>query len=237
MSWFQAWIDWLSRSKDVVATITATLAIILTLVTVILQRGQHNRQGYREIYNTLMSEDLHKGRWLINTIDDESKYENALKEPGGRALIYRTLGIFDNLALYARKRIVPRRWVLRIWHHPLKQMEPSVKIIWMVDRKGKNREEERKAGRTLSPWPDLQWLFRKADAYVSMLPCCTEEDSRGRQIWKWTQLRATKTKRKARERLLKIRARLSSCKSTSPASGPYTQSRDSQQGPDESVST
>ena len=196
-------VNWLNASKDLVATITAALAIILTLATAVLQRSQQKRQAYREIYNTLMSDDLHRGRWLVNSIEDELKCEEALKKD--RALILRTLGTFDNLALYARKRVVLRRWVLRIWHHPLKQMESGANIIWKVELKRIDRDKRLKEGLHLRPWPDLWWLFRKANGYVSTLPCCTEEDSRGPQIRRWIQLKREVRRKSSHGALGKVR--------------------------------
>jgi hypothetical protein len=93
------------------AIIIATLAVVVSLVTVILQRRQGQRAAYREIYTTLMSEDLHRGRWLINSIS-KSKY--IPKDELDSRLIYRTLGVFDNLAMFARQRVIPRRWVLEV---------------------------------------------------------------------------------------------------------------------------
>ena len=40
-------------------------------------------------------------------------------------LLNRTLGIYDTLAMYVRRRVVPRRWVLDMWHHPLAGMQMS----------------------------------------------------------------------------------------------------------------
>jgi hypothetical protein len=34
--------------------------------------------------------------------------------------INRTAGWFDTLAMYVQRRVIPRRWVLDVWHHPLR---------------------------------------------------------------------------------------------------------------------
>ena len=96
----------------------ATLAIALSLVTVLLQRRQHQRDAYRNTYDVLMSESLHRGRWLIVGLGDGGTLPD---DPAELRLMYRTLGTFDNLAMYVRHRVVPRDWVLEVWHHPLYQ--------------------------------------------------------------------------------------------------------------------
>jgi hypothetical protein len=112
MSWFQS-------SKDFIAIAIATLAVGVSLVTVILQRRQEKRAAYREIYTALMSDDLHRGRWMIRKV---SKPGDIPKDELDVRLIYRTLGVFDNMAMFARHRVVPLKWVLEVWHHPLNEM-------------------------------------------------------------------------------------------------------------------
>ena len=61
MNWFQA-------SKDLIAITIAALAVVVSLLTIIMQRRQGQRAAYREMYTTLMSEDLHRGRFLIKDL-------------------------------------------------------------------------------------------------------------------------------------------------------------------------
>ena len=55
-------------STDLLSLIIATLAVVLSLITVVLQRCQQQREAYRGIYEVLMSEQLQRGRWLISEI-------------------------------------------------------------------------------------------------------------------------------------------------------------------------
>ena len=55
-------------STDLLSLIIATLAVVLSLITVVLQRWQQQREAYRGIYEVLMSEQLQRGRWLISEI-------------------------------------------------------------------------------------------------------------------------------------------------------------------------
>ena len=158
-------------SKDLIAITIAALAVVVSLLTVILQRRQGQRAAYREIYTTLMSEDLHRGRFLIK---DFPKAEDIPNNESDSRLIYRTLGVFDNLAMFARQRVVPRRWVLEVWHHPLKDMHKGANII-------RQKAIETKDSGAISPWPQLWILLDKAQSYHSTLPCCPPDNRwRGR---------------------------------------------------------
>jgi hypothetical protein len=163
-------MNWFQSSKDVITITIAALAVVVSLITVILQRRQMQREAYREIYTTLMSEDLHRGRWLINNIP---KTDVIPKDKDYR-LIYRTLGVFDNMAMFARQKVVPLKWVLEVWHHPLKEMRQGANIF----RQNTINAKESSAA---APWPQLWILLDKAQTYHSTLPCCPPDNSwRGR---------------------------------------------------------
>jgi len=152
-------MNWFEASKDLIAISIAALAVVLSLITVVLQRRQQQRAAYREIYSTLMSDELHRGRWMISRI---SGPEHIPKDKLDYRLVYRTLGVFDNLAMYERQGVVPRKWVLDVWHHPLHDMYKGASVI---------RRDAEKDG-AVSPWPQLWTLFDQAAAYRSSLACC-----------------------------------------------------------------
>jgi hypothetical protein len=58
--------------------------------------------------------------------------------------------------------VVPRKWVLDVWHHALRDMRPAADLI--------RAQEEATAG--VSPWPELWSLFSDAEKYRSSLSCC-----------------------------------------------------------------
>jgi hypothetical protein len=58
-------MSWFGEPKDLIAIVIATLAVILSLVTVLIQKQQQQRDAYRQIYDVLMSPELHRGRWMI----------------------------------------------------------------------------------------------------------------------------------------------------------------------------
>jgi hypothetical protein len=164
-------MNWFQSSKDLIAIALAVLAVVVSLITVISQRRQAQREAYREIYTTLMSDDLHQGRWLIRNI---SKTHVLPEDELDIRLIYRTLGVFDNMAMFVRRRVVPPKWVLEVWHHPLNEMRDGAGII-------RRNAIDAKESSAAAPWPQLWILLDKAQNYHSTLPCCQPDNSwRGR---------------------------------------------------------
>jgi len=149
---------------DVLGVALATLAIALSLLTVLLQRRQHQRDAYRQIYESLMSDALQRGRWLINDVAATGVMP---EDPADVRLMYRTLGTFDNLAMYIRHRLVPRTWVMDVWHHPLREMQQGSEIVRAA------RETRSGIPTYTVPWPQLWQLFGQAELYRSDLPCCS----------------------------------------------------------------
>ena len=58
-------MDWFTQTKDLIGIVIATLAVVLKLVTVLVQKRKQQRDAYRQIYDVLMSPDLHRGRWTL----------------------------------------------------------------------------------------------------------------------------------------------------------------------------
>ena len=156
-------MDFFARSKDLIAIAIAVIAVILTLVTVLVQRRQQRQHAFQQIHDVLMTPEHQRGRWLMWDIAEAGR----LPDQGSPDyyLINRTLGMLDLLAFYARRGVVPRRWVLERWHHPLQQMAAAVALL--VD--------ERIAVARWRPWPQLDWLIREAATYRSSDGCCLQE--------------------------------------------------------------
>ena len=152
-------------STDLLSLIIATLAVALSLITVVLQRQQQQREAYRGIYEVLMSEQLQRGRWLISEISRPGDL------PGDRSpdsyLIHRTLGWFDTLAMYHYRRVVPRRWVIEVWHHSLRDISTGAKVM-LNDRLTRDQN--------YAPWQYLWPLLDDAAHYQSRGLCCRPQD-------------------------------------------------------------
>jgi hypothetical protein len=155
----------MGSSAGLLSLIIATLAVGLSLITVALQRRQQQREAYREIYEVLMSEQLPRGRWLVSEISRPGDL------PEDRSpdfyLIYRTLGWFDTLAMYHQRRLVPRRWVIEVWHHPLRDISTGAKVM-LNDRLERDQD--------YAPWQYLWPLLDDAAYYQSRGLCCRPQD-------------------------------------------------------------
>ena len=162
----------MGSSSDLLSLIIATLAVGLSLTTVVLQRRQQQSEAYRGIYEVLMSEQLQRGRWLVSGISRPGDL------PEDRSpdfyLIYRTLGWFDTLAMYYQRRVVPRRWVIEVWHHSLRDISTGAKVM-LNDRLERDQD--------YAPWQHLWPLLDDAAHYQSRGLCCRPQDlaAAGRQ--------------------------------------------------------
>jgi hypothetical protein len=153
-------MDWLDRSKEFIAIAIATLAVILSLATILIQRRQQRHYAFQQIHDVLMMPEHQRGRWLMWDVARSGHLPD--KDSPDYYLINRTLGMLDLLALYTRQGVVPRRWVLEVWHHPLQQMDIAVTLL----------VQERITVGGWRPWPQLHRLIRQAATYRSSEGCC-----------------------------------------------------------------
>jgi hypothetical protein len=156
-------MQWLDRSKDLVAVAIATVAVILSLFTVVVQKRQQQRDAFRQMQDVLRSAELQRGRGRIIEISQGRRSFPDQLSPEFY-LLNRTLGMYDTLAMYVRRRVVPRRWVLDMWHHSLAGMRTAAMQLARSHQEGD-------LGWT--PWPELWSLLDEADRYRSSLICCT----------------------------------------------------------------
>jgi hypothetical protein len=155
----------MGSSTDLLSLIIATLAVGLSLITAVVQRRQQQREAYRGIYEVLMSEQLQRGRWLVSEISRPADLPKD-RSPDSY-LIYRTLGWFDTLAMYHQRRMVPRRWVIEVWHHSLRDISAGAKVML---------NERLKTGQDYAPWQHLWPLLDDAAHYQSRGLCCRPQD-------------------------------------------------------------
>src|SRR4051812_12592166 len=153
---------WLDRSKDLLAVAIATVAVILSLIAVVIQRRQQQRTAYQQIQEVLMSEDVQRGRWMVSEI---SWGRREFPEPftSDYYLINRTIGVCNTLAMYVRRKMVPRSWVLDMWHHALADMASATHEL--------ARRHQAEMG--YRPWAELWSLLDEAARYKSTLTCCS----------------------------------------------------------------
>lgn len=151
----------MGSSTALISIVIATMAVALSLITLVLQRRQQQREAYRGLYEVLMSEQLQRGRWVIEDISKTQHLPEDLSPD--LYLVYRTLGWFDTLAMYDQRRLVPRRWVLDVWHHHLRDMNTAATVM---------RDDRLARGQEWAPWPHLWPLLNEAVRYRSAMPCC-----------------------------------------------------------------
>jgi len=156
-------MDWFVRSKDLIAIMVAVIAVLLSLVTVLVQRRQQRHHAFQQLHDVLMTAEHQRGRWMMWDIADTGRLPDAASPD--YYLINRTLGMLNLLAIYTKNGVVPRVWVLEIWHHPLQQMAAAVRLL----------ADERLAVGNWRPWPQLDWLIGQAQAYRSSEGCCVPE--------------------------------------------------------------
>ena len=153
-------MDSFERTRDLIGIAIAAIAIILSLVTVLIQRRQQRHHAFQQIHDVLMTPEHQRGRWLMWDIARAGR----LPDEGSPDyyLINRTLGMLNLLALYSQHGVIPRRWVLEVWHHPLQQMAPAVTLL----------VNDRITAANWRPWPQLDRLIQQAATYRSPEGCC-----------------------------------------------------------------
>jgi hypothetical protein len=155
----------MGSSTNLLSLIIATLAVGLSLTTAVLQRRQQQREAYRGIYEALMSEELQRGRLLVSEISRPGDLPED-RSPDSY-LIFRTLGWFDTLAMYHQRRVVPRQWVMEVWHHALRDISIGARVML---------NERLKRGQDYAPWQHLWPLLDNAAHYQSRGLCCRPQD-------------------------------------------------------------
>jgi hypothetical protein len=63
-------MDWIGRSKELISIAIATAAVVLTLLTVLIQRRQQRHHAFQQIHDVLMTPEHQRGRWLMWDVAD-----------------------------------------------------------------------------------------------------------------------------------------------------------------------
>jgi hypothetical protein len=154
-------MDWFERTKDLIGITIALLAVLLSVATVLTQRAQQRHHAFQQIHEALMAPEHQRGRWMLWEIAKSGQFPPT--DSDDFYLINRTLGTLDNLSLYVQRGVVPRQWVVDVWHHPLQSMEKAVLTLM----------DQRAAALGWRPWPHLSRFLAEVHDYRSPdLPCC-----------------------------------------------------------------
>lgn len=154
-------MEWVNTYKDLLGVVIATLAVGLSLSTVLVQRSQQRRDAYRYMHEQLISPEIQQGRRLLFDAGRSQQLPDDHSE--NFYLMNRAVGMYDTLGLYVRRKVVPRRWVLEVWHHSIRDSRAGAELL---------AAHRRTVHHSWSPWPHLWYLLGQAERYRSRLPCC-----------------------------------------------------------------
>jgi hypothetical protein len=149
---------------SVLGIVIAAIAVGVSFATVLLGRRQRRQDMFIRVQEMLADEKMQTGRWLL--------YQGAVTEnrvvrgtPEG-GLVYRTIRVHSTVAMYVRRGLVPRQWVLEAWHHSLRNMRPGLTTYVA--------QQEDAAVRWYVA-SELMGLIEMAERYRSSLACCRNE--------------------------------------------------------------
>lgn len=148
--------NWLSSNKDLIAMILSVTAILVAYRTIAIARRQSRLDTYARMHESMVSPDAARGRKRLFL-----HYRHQTSGPGYTFPrpedddwdeINQALALYDTLGMYFKARIVPRRLLLRAWHHPLKA----------IARPAREFAEWRRSMGILQPWNGLDYLLERA---------------------------------------------------------------------------
>jgi hypothetical protein len=161
-------MGWVGANKDILSLLIALLAILVSLSTVLISLRNARTNSFIAIQNVMLSGDMQRGRLLIYKAIETG--DVPARDSEEEYLMVRSLAVFDQLGMFSRQGIVPRKWVLRFWHARLQLM-----------RRGFGVEEDPTRPYILRGRPDLQDLIERAERYRCGRSCCTN-DQRARRL-------------------------------------------------------
>jgi hypothetical protein len=162
-------IDWLMDNKDLLAVGLALLGIILALYTAGTNRHQRRRDALYRIHELLTSSDQQRGRRLLYDAARTGRFPALDSEDF--ATMNRAIVTLDAVGLYVRRRIVPRRWVLDVWHHPFADIRPAAEAF-IAHRSSRHVNTGWRAG------TDMEDLLDQAARFRTRRRCCTGSPQR-----------------------------------------------------------
>jgi hypothetical protein len=155
---------WFTENKDLLTAAVAVLGVGLALYAALTNRGQRRRDALYRIHDLLTSTDQQRGRRLLFGAARTGQFPDL--DSDEYATMNRAIATLDAVGLYMRRRIVPRRWVLDIWHHPFTDIRPAAYAFIAYRRSTYNTGWRGGQG--------LEDLLDQASRYRTRRACCTE---------------------------------------------------------------
>lgn len=144
--------DSLNSYVSILGLIISTIAIALTLYTVIQSRNARRADSYFRVQEFLMRPDVQDGRQILYAANSAGALP--VDDSELMAKVYRSLATLNAAASLAYRGAVPLSWLLHFWHHHLREIQPGYMLAV------KSRESWRPM-----PWPDLKRLIADAENY------------------------------------------------------------------------
>lgn len=110
-------MTWILRNLGV---FVGTFAVGLSFATVVMNRRQRQQDMYLRVHETLIDVQMQRGRRALYRCGQDGALPP--EDSDDFALISRTLSVHNAVAIYVRRGIVPRRWVLAEWRNTLCDM-------------------------------------------------------------------------------------------------------------------
>jgi hypothetical protein len=135
---------------------------VVSLTTVIMSRRQQKMNAFLQIQSLLMTQELQQGRRLAYAVhpDAPAPVSGSLE----LRQIDQAMATLDLLGTFTRRGIVPRNWVLDFWHRSLRDLRPAYETVVRVHRE--------RWLTTVTLWPDLDFLLKRAEGFRCQQPCC-----------------------------------------------------------------
>lgn len=155
-------MTWVSDNKDLISLAVAAVAVALSVLTVRAQRRQQGNDAFRHIHELLITPELQQGRRLAYIAGQTGTAPDV--DSRDWYLANRSIVMFDTLATYYGRGLVPKKLVLEVWHHAVRDIRMGAQVL---------AQHRGAATNPWAPWPHLLLLVADAEAYKSKLACCT----------------------------------------------------------------
>ncbi len=150
---------------NAVVAVTALVAVVLSLVTIWLQRRGNRDQTFLRLHEILMTDDMRVGRALL--IERGKTKELPDADTAEYRQMTHALGGLETAGIYIDNRLMSRKRFVAIWHHNLRAIHTGADLM------ARHRVE---AFDGWAPWPHLRPLFdAAATCHDDKLVCCQHE--------------------------------------------------------------
>jgi hypothetical protein len=117
-------VGWVVRNLGI---LIATVAVGLSFATATLNRRQRRQDMFLRVHEMLIDIEMQRGRRLLYQCGRDGRLPP--EESDDFARISRALSVHNTVAVYVRRGIVPRRWILEGWQNTLCDMRHGAMLF------------------------------------------------------------------------------------------------------------